>query len=105
MSSRGNKLLVGGAFITSITYLAFKIYEKREKYSSETNENYLILKRMKERIESGHLQDTPFPSYLELESTKISEFRRNNLCESIQNQLEKDWNHFIYKCSKLIFNR
>ena len=99
----GNKLLFG-AFLTSFTYLSYKVYEKlspKDQLESE-NENYLTLKRMNERFQSGHLQSTPFPADLELRGRLNEADRRPSLCESIQSQLEKDWNCFLYQVSKFI---
>lgn len=100
------KLLVGGAFLTSATYLSYKLYEhlQHENSFSNDNENYLILKRMNERFQSGHLQNTPFPTYLEMSGRHgtLTSKRSASLCESIQKQLERDWNCFMYQVSKLV---
>lgn len=100
----GNKFLFG-AFLTSFTYLSYKIYEKlspNDHSLPEGSENYLIIKRMNERLQSGHLQDTPFPTYLETGRQPPVTTSRNSLCESIQMQLERDWNSFLYHMSKLV---
>ena len=90
------------AFLTSTGYLSYRIYERMKPV--ESDENYLILKRMEERFKSGHLQETSFPLYLE--ASKEIEISRNlnrpSLCQSIQFQLEKDWNSFLYKVSKIL---
>ena len=106
-----NKLLLGG-FLTSVGYLSYKIYERFHPTDDlESNENYLILKRMEERYKSGHLKETPFPIYLELAGTLdkgnsavgvVVNSRGPTLCQSIQNQLETDWNCFLYKISKFL---
>ena len=98
------KLLVGGAFLTSATYLSYKLYEQfHENSFINDNENYLILKRMNDRYQSGHLQNTPFPTYLEMSGHGTSTSRRSaSLCESIQKQLERDWNCFMYQVSKFV---
>lgn len=98
------KLLVS-AFLTSAGYLSYQIYEKVRPTDPETDENYLIFKRMEERFKSGHLKETPFPVYLELAgSLKMSSNVSNppSLCQSIQFQLESDWNKFLYKMSKIL---
>jgi len=107
LTMSGNKLLLG-AFLTSSTYLSYKLYEKlapKDQIPSE-DENYLILKRMNERFQSGHLQSTPFPTYLKMGGLECganeSEKRRISLCESIQLQLERDWNCFLFRTSKFI---
>lgn len=107
-----NKLLLGG-FLTSFAYLSFKVYERMnlstESKLQKTDENHLILERMKERFESGHLKSAPFPAQIELTcqmnkkgpAEDVLE-KPTSLCESIQNQLKRDWNSFLYQASKLI---
>lgn len=97
--------LLLGAFLTSAGYLSYRIYEKVKPADPETTENYLILKRMEERFKSGHLKETPFPIYLELAGTldKVNiSGSKPSLCQSIQFQLERDWNCFLYKMSKIL---
>ena len=100
----GMKLLLS-AFFTSAGYLSYRIYEKVKPTDPETNENYLILKRMEERFKSGHLKETPFPVYLELLGTlnrPSTVLNGPSLCQSIQFQLQSDWNKFLYKMSKIL---
>ena len=99
-------MLLGAAFLTSFTYLSYKIYEQFQLSQPPIteNENYLILKRMNERFQSGHLQNTPFPTYLEMMNGvgSINPTRRISLCESIERQLERDWNCFLYQTGKFV---
>ncbi len=99
-----NKLLLGG-FLSSVGYLSYKIYERVNPDKPESNENFLILKRMEERFNSGHLKETPFPIYLEVAGTLDKPNivnSRPSLCQSVQNQFERDWNCFLYKMSKIL---
>lgn len=100
-----NWLLLGG-FFTSLTYMTYKAYEKITQNSEEFDEHFLILKRMEEQFRHGHLQNVPFPTYLELagprNSFSVAESREENLCESIQMQFKKDWNGLLYRISKFI---
>jgi hypothetical protein len=100
--------LLLGAFLTSAGYLSYRIYDKVKPVDPESDENYLILKRMEERFKSGHLKETPFPIYLELvgnlnnSNVNADLLSRPSLCQSIQFQLERDWNYFLYKMSKIL---
>lgn len=103
-----NKLLLGG-FLTSFAYLSFKIYQHivpPSLSSPKQDENYLILQRMKEKFDEGHLRNTPFPAYLEmsgqLRQTKGQLVKEESLCQSLQIQLQKDWNFLLFKVSKLL---
>lgn len=97
-----SKLLVGG-FLTSTAYLSFKFYNYLHPQDPKTDSNYQILRKMEEYYHQGHLQDTPFPPHLEIQASRISVPKRpKSLCESIQLQFEKDWNHFLYQISKII---
>ena len=110
MSGNKNKLLIG-TLLTSFSYLSYKLYDKlspKEHHellgkNENENKNYLILKRMNERLNSGHLQNTPFPTYLEMNSIQaVKPERRTSFCQSIEIQLEKDWNYFLYHLSKIL---
>lgn len=102
-----NKLLLGG-FLTSFAYLSFKLYERiapQSLPSQQLDDNYFILERMKEKFNSGHLKTAPFPAQLEL-TGQLKEVKTADkpasLCESIQNQMKRDWNCFLYRASKVL---
>ena len=104
------KRVLFGGFLTSLTYLGYKAYSHIREDEEEDSENYLILKRMREARScgSGYLKDTPFPVYLEVERSLLGRIPpttnsdSSSLCESIQNQLQRDWNHFIYKLIQIL---
>lgn len=95
------RLLIGGAAVSSV-YLGYRLfYAGTSTRSEEEIRNCDILSRLEEARRTGVLKDTPFPAYLEIER-RNSESLPSSLCVSIQNQLERDWNSFIFQLSKLI---
>ena len=99
--SSSNKLLWGG-LVVSATYLSYKLWDfsgwKCEDVKEERNKK--ILKDMNDLVQSGHLQNTPFPAHLELGMSRTPT-RKLSLCESIQFQFQRDWNGLIYQLSRV----
>ena len=101
-----NRFLLLGGFLTSFSYLTYKIWDNYTATKNfDSDENYLILKRMDELFHAGHLQNVPFPMYLEVSSrlaTTSAGGSSTTLCQSVEMQLKRDWNYFLKAFSEIL---
>lgn len=104
-----SKLLLGG-FVLSSAYLSYKVYFHMFENSKEklnTDEELDDFYKNYEKVKLQLPKEARFPPHLELKRLQVqmnNNLTPSSLCESLEIELKRDWNSFIYQLGRRLIN-